>query len=206
MKTKLVGGVAALVLFVVISAMAQTTQHGADVVIATGTGFEIKRSQLDQIVAGIQSTAAAEHKPITPDTLKAIKSQMLKRIIQIQILLTMATETDTAIGKAKAESQLKTLLSKADSREEFERKLKARGMTLDGLRTSLTQDATALATLTRKLGVTVSDAEAKAYYDEHPQNSMSKDNKAEFERVDAEIKDFLSNQKACSALFRQIIQ
>jgi hypothetical protein len=71
MKTKLVSGVAALVLFVVISAMAQTTQHGADVVIATGTGFEIKRSQLDQIVAGIQSTAAAEHKPITPDTLKA---------------------------------------------------------------------------------------------------------------------------------------
>jgi hypothetical protein len=107
----------------------------------------------------------------------------------------MATETDTAIGKAKAESQLKTLLSKADSREEFERKLKARGMTLDGLQTSLTQDATALATLTRKLGVTVSDAEAKAYFDEHPQNSMSKDNKVEFERVEAEIKDFLSNQK-----------
>ena len=99
------------------------------------------------------------------------------------------------IGKSNAESQLKILLAKADSREEFERKLNDRGMTLDGLRTNLTQDATALAALTRKLGVTVSDAEAKAYYDEHPQNSLSKDNKAEFESVEAEIKDFLSKQK-----------
>jgi len=46
--------------------------------------------------------------------------------------------------------------------------LKAVGMTPEELRSKVTQEATATATLTRELGITVTDAEAEQYYTNHP--------------------------------------
>ena len=98
----------------------------------------------------------------------AIESQMLSRLIQIQLLLQKATDADKAVGQTKAEQQLTNLLARAGSQEAFDRQLKAVGMTPDELRTKITQEATATATLTRELGVTVTDADATNFYTTHP--------------------------------------
>jgi hypothetical protein len=67
-------------------------------------------------------------------------------------------------------------------------------MTPEGLRKKLIQEATATASLTRKLGVAISDAEAKKYYDDHPESFTSNGGRpVEFKR--AEIKDYLTRQK-----------
>ena len=93
---------------------------------------------------------------------------MLNRLIQIQILLQKATDADQADGKKKAETQLAALIERAGSQEAFDRQMKAVGITTDDLRAKATQEATAMAVLQRELGVTVTDAEAKKFYDDNP--------------------------------------
>ena len=58
-----------------------------------------------------------------------------------------------------------TLLERAGSQAALDRQLKAVGMTLDELRTKITQETTAQAVLKRELNVTVTDAEVKQFYD-----------------------------------------
>jgi parvulin-like peptidyl-prolyl isomerase len=139
-----------------------------DPVIAKGTGVEVKQSALDEVVLGIKSAAAARNQTIPPQQLMGIESQMLNRLIQIQLLLQKSTAADKAAGVAKAEQQLTNLLARAGSQAAFDRQLKAVGMTPEELRTKITQEATATATLTRELGVTVSDADATNFYAAHP--------------------------------------
>jgi peptidyl-prolyl cis-trans isomerase C len=139
-----------------------------DPVIAKGKGFEIKQSELDEVVLGIKSAAAAHNETIPAEQMTAIEAQMLGRLIQIQILLQKSTDADKAEGKSKTDTQISNLLDHAGSQEVFDRQLKAVGMTSDELRTKISQEATATATLTRELGITVTDAEAQQYYTDHP--------------------------------------
>jgi parvulin-like peptidyl-prolyl isomerase len=147
---------------------ATMTSLFGDPVIAKGKGVEVKQSALDEVVLGIKSAAAAHNQTIPPQQLLGIESQMLNRLIQIQLLLQKATVADKAIGQTKAEQQLTNLLARAGSEEAFDRQLKAVGMTPDELKTKITQEATATATLTRELGVTVTDAEVTNFYAAHP--------------------------------------
>jgi parvulin-like peptidyl-prolyl isomerase len=139
-----------------------------DPVIAKGKGVEVKQSALDEVVLGIKSAAAARNQTIPPQQLMGIESQMLNRLIQIQLLLQKSTDADRAAGAAKAEQQLTNLLARAGSQAAFDRQLKAVGMTPTELRTKITQEATATATLTRELGVTITDAEVTNFYAAHP--------------------------------------
>jgi parvulin-like peptidyl-prolyl isomerase len=142
-----------------------------DLVIAKGNGFEIKQSELDEVMTGIKSSAAAQGQTIPPEQLVGYEVQMLNRLIQIQILLQKATDEDKAAGKAKADTQLAALLERAGSQEVFERQLKAVGITPDELRAKVTQEATATATLTRELGVsTADDSTVKDFYTAHPED------------------------------------
>ena len=100
-----------------------------DPVIAKGKGVEIKQSALDEVVLGIKSAAAARNQTIPPQQLMGIESQMLNRLIQIQLLLQKSTAADKAAGEAKAEPQLTNLLARAGSQAAFDRQLKAVGMT-----------------------------------------------------------------------------
>ena len=49
--------------------------------------LKIKQSELDEVVLGIKSAAAARNQTIPPEQLTGIESQMLNRLIQIQLLL-----------------------------------------------------------------------------------------------------------------------
>lgn len=138
-------------------------------VIAKGSGVEIKQSELDEVMTGMKSAAAARGQTIPPDQLSLIQAQMLNRLIQIQLLLQKSTDADKAAGKKKAEDQLAALLDKAGSQEKLDRQLKAVGMTQDVLLYKVTQEATATETLMRELGASVSDAEIAKFYGTHPE-------------------------------------
>jgi parvulin-like peptidyl-prolyl isomerase len=139
-----------------------------DPVIAKGKGFEIKQSDLDDVMTGIKA-AAAEHNQVIPQNqMKLIESEMLNRLIQVQLLLQKATPADKAEGKKLADLQMKTLLERAGSQEALNRQFTALGMSMSQLRNRLEQEGTAQAALVRELKITVSDAEAKKFYDEHP--------------------------------------
>jgi parvulin-like peptidyl-prolyl isomerase len=137
-------------------------------VIAKGKGFEIKRSELDEVMTGLKSAAAAHGQAIPPGQMTRIESQLLDRLIQIQLLMQKATAADRTNGTQKANLQITALLERAGSQEALNRQMKAIGMTMAELRSKVTQENTAQAVLTRELNVTVTDAEAKQFYDGHP--------------------------------------
>src|SRR5260221_9579081 len=77
-----------------------------DPVIAKGKGVEVKQSALDEVVLGIKSAAAAHNQAIPPQQLMGIESQMLTRLIQIQLLLQKSTPADKVVGQPRAKKQL----------------------------------------------------------------------------------------------------
>jgi peptidyl-prolyl cis-trans isomerase C len=142
-----------------------------DPVIAKGNGFEIKQSELDEVMTGIKSSAAAQGQTIPPDQLMTYEVRMLDRLIQIQILLQNATDADKAAGRTNADLQISNLLARAGSQDVFDRQLKAVGITPDELRAKISQEATATATLTRELAApAVADSAVKDFYTAHPED------------------------------------
>jgi len=138
-----------------------------DPVIASGKGVEVKQSALDEVVLGIKSAAAARNQTIPPQQLMGIESKMLDRLIQIQLLLQNPRRRQ---GHRRGQGRVATdqFAGPAGSQAAFDRQLKAVGMTPTELRTKITQEATATATLTRELNVIVTDAEVTNFYAAHP--------------------------------------
>jgi len=149
-----------------VNSQAAMTALFGDPVIAKGKGFEIKRSELDGVMMGVKSTAAARGQTIPPGQLTQIESQLLGRLIQDQLLLQKATDADRTNGVQKASLQMNMLLERFGSQEVLERQMKAVGLTVAELRSKITQENTAQAVKIRELNVTVTDAEAKQYYDD----------------------------------------
>jgi foldase protein PrsA len=129
-------------------------------VIARGTGFEIKRGDLDDAMASIKQT-------IPPAQIILAQKQILNNIINTKLLLAKATDADTTAGKKAADLQITAAIENVGSQDAFNLRLKTNGLTEASLRAKLTDDATAEAVIQRELKVTVTDDEVKNYYDSH---------------------------------------
>ncbi len=134
-----------------------------DPAIVKAKGFEIKQSELDQVLTGAKANAASQGQTLPPEFTVAI----LNQLITIQVLLQNATPADHAAGAVEAELQYTNLLKRFGSTEAFERQLKAVGMTVDELRAKALQESVAKATLKRELNIVVTDDQAKAFYAKH---------------------------------------
>jgi parvulin-like peptidyl-prolyl isomerase len=135
-----------------------------DPVVVKADGFQIKRSELDQVVTGARANAAAAGQQLPPDFAVSV----LDQLITIQTLLQTATPADQAAGAQEADILYTNLVKKFPSPEAFDRQLKAVGMTVTELRAKAVQEAVAKAALKRELGINITDEEAKAYYNGHP--------------------------------------
>ena len=134
-----------------------------DPAIVKAKGFEIKQSELDQILTGAKANAAAQGQQLPPEYSIAI----LNQLIAIDSLLQKANAADRAAGQVEADLQYTNLVKRFGSTEAFERQLKAVGMTVADLRAKAAQEATAKAALKRLLNIAITDDEAKAFYDKH---------------------------------------
>jgi peptidyl-prolyl cis-trans isomerase C len=139
-----------------------------DRVIARGKGCEVKRSQLDDVMTTIRSTAAARGQMIPPEQGAMIERMQLDQLIQVQLLNAMATPADKAKGEENANKQFDTMKTRAGNEESLNRQLKGVGMTQESLKARMIELAIAEAVLDRELNVTISDEEVKKYYDENP--------------------------------------
>jgi parvulin-like peptidyl-prolyl isomerase len=133
----------------------------ADSIVAKGKGFEIRRSDIDQVLA----TAAAGHPQdqLPPDA----EMHVLSQLIEIQLVLQRATDAERTEGKEITDKRVDYIL-KTLGPAEFEHRLQLTHMTADDLRLKLFQEETAQASLTRQLGINVTDADAKNFFDAHP--------------------------------------
>jgi peptidyl-prolyl cis-trans isomerase C len=139
-----------------------------DAVVAKGKGVEVKRSQLDDAMVSIKSTFAARGQDIPPDEMNRLEQQILDRLIQIQILLLRANDSDRAIGKETSAKRLDAIKARAGSEEVLNRQLKSVGTTTQELQTKMTEESTAQVVLERELKINVSDEDVKKFYDDNP--------------------------------------
>ena len=138
---------------------AMTTLFG-DPDIAKGTGFEIKRSDLDKVVDGAKANAAAQGQSLPP----GFEINILNQLITIQLLLQKASPADQAAGKIDADTQFTNLLERFGSPVALARQLTAVGMTEQELRGKATQEAVAKAALLRELNFNITEAMCLDYY------------------------------------------
>lgn len=138
-----------------------SAQAAVDPIIARAKGFEIRQHDLDQVLA----TAAANDPrgELPPDA--GVRS--LTHLIEIQLVLTHATEAEKADGKKNADSRVAYILQTLGS-SEMQVRLNRTQMTEDDLRLSLSREMSAEESLTRQLGIHVTDADAKKIFDANP--------------------------------------
>ena len=122
-----------------------------DPVIVKGTGFEIKRSELDQVVVGAKANAAAQGQQLPP----SFELNVLEQLVGIQILLQKSTDADRATGQTDADLQFTNIIKRL-------------GLTVTELRSKALQEAIAKAALKRQLNIAITDAEAQTFYTNHP--------------------------------------
>jgi peptidyl-prolyl cis-trans isomerase SurA len=132
-----------------------------DPVVAKVSGFEIRRSQMDQVLATARANNPQDELPADAEV------HVINQLIEMQLVLQKATEAEKAEGKQQADEKF-AQISKTLNATEFERRLKATHMTADDLRFMLCQEDTAQASLTRQLGIKVTDADAQKWFDDHP--------------------------------------
>jgi parvulin-like peptidyl-prolyl isomerase len=140
-----------------------------DPLVASGTGVQVKRSDLDDVMTSLKSAAAAQGQSIPPERLVLYEAQALEQLIDIQLLDEQADEADKAAGEKKADTAMAALLKRAGSQDMLNMQLTAAGTSADKLRKKVSDEATAMSALQRGVGVTVSDAEIQKFYDDHPQ-------------------------------------
>ena len=90
-----------------------------DPVIAKGKGFEIKRSELDQVLSGAKANAAAQGQTLPPN----FELELLNQLITIQMLMQRATPADRTAGQAEADEQYDKLVKQLGSPAALERQL-----------------------------------------------------------------------------------
>src|SRR5215469_8895136 len=141
-----------------------------DPVVASGTGVQVKRSELDDVLTSLKADAAAQGKTIPQEQLLLYEAKALETMIDVQLLDQQANAADKATGAEKADKAMAILLKRAGSKDMLNMQLTAAGTTEAQFRKKVADEATATAALQRNLGVSVSDGEVQKYYDGHPQN------------------------------------
>ena len=135
-----------------------------DPVVVKAKGFDIKRSEVDELMAGMKTRAAAQGETLPPEFEVAIVNQL----VTIQLLLQKATDADRAAGKAGSDAQFAKVQKSFPTPEAFARQLKAANTTEADLRAKATQEATAMAALRRELKINITDDQAKDFYAANP--------------------------------------
>lgn len=150
------------------SATERINQLFGDEVIARGQGFEIKRSQLEAAELNFKGALATRGQFISPAERARLEQQLLRQLIRLQVLLTRATAADKAQGKEAGDKRFEALLERVGSETTLARQLKPTGITPDELHTQMIEEATAEAVVEREIPVTITDEEARKFYDENP--------------------------------------
>ena len=142
----------------------------SDPVVATGTGFQIKRSQVDEAFINYSANLASGGRTIPDAERAAVRSNLLQRLIVNQILLQMATADDKLKTRQVVDDQIARARSNAPSAQAFEEHIQAKGITVEQLRDRMVEEQLAQRVLARALtnGVTITEAQVKKFYDDYP--------------------------------------
>jgi peptidyl-prolyl cis-trans isomerase C len=141
-----------------------------DPVMATGKGFEIKRSQVDEAFINYNASVVASGHSIAEQDRAMIRSKLLDHLVVNKILMLKATEEDKAQARKFVDSYIEQARTNAASPEAFEEQVKASGMTLAQVRARMEEDRLCHLVLVQDAtnGIVISDDAVKKYYQDNP--------------------------------------
>jgi peptidyl-prolyl cis-trans isomerase C len=147
----------------------------SDPVVATGKGFEIKRSQVDDAFINFNASLVASGRTLPEQERSAVRSNLLNRLVVNSILIQKATDADKAKAKKQVDDYLAQARSNAPSAEAFEAQIKVTGMTLAQVRDRMEEDRVCHGILEHDVtnGIVISDVEVKKFYDDNPEKFKS---------------------------------
>ena len=142
----------------------------SDPVVATGKGFEIKRSQVDDAFINYNASVVASGRTIPDAQRENVRSNLLNHLIINKILIQKATADDKALATKQVDDYISQARSNAPSPEAFDQQIKATGMTLEQVRDRMQEDRLCTSIRMREVtnGIVVTDAEVKKFYDDNP--------------------------------------
>lgn len=141
-----------------------------DPVVATGNGFSIKRSQLDEAFASYSASVAANGGSIPAAQRSELRGQILQHLIVNQMMAQKATPEDRAKVKKFVDDYLGKLRQAASSPAAFDEQIKATGMTIEQVRQQAIDEQLGKVVLERVTtnSIPIPDADAKKFYDDNP--------------------------------------
>ena len=141
-----------------------------DSVVATGKGFEIKRSQLDDAFINYNANVVASGRSIPDQQRAMVRSNLLNRLVINKILIQKATEDEKSVAMKQVDETLAQARSNAPSPAAFDEQIKATGMTLTQVRDKMEEEKLCNGILEHELtnGIVIPDAEVKKFYDDNP--------------------------------------
>jgi peptidyl-prolyl cis-trans isomerase C len=141
-----------------------------DPLVATGKGFEIKRSQLDDAFINYNAGVVASGGVVPEADRESLRSKLLDHLVINKILLQKATADDKSQVAKYVDGEIAAARTNAPSPEAFDQQIKAMGMTLAQLRDREVEKELCRRILIRETtnGVVVKPADVKKFYDDNP--------------------------------------
>ncbi|MDP9173258.1 MAG: peptidylprolyl isomerase [Planctomycetota bacterium] len=133
----------------------------ADKVVVRGKDFEIKRSQIDEVLTSYKANSGTKDEPLP----EGAEVQVLNQLIDQGLVLQKATEADKAEGKSDGDQAFAKIVKSFDSPEKFAQQLKDAKMTESRLHAEVVDEGIARAALTHALHINVTDAEVKEFFE-----------------------------------------
>ena len=139
-------------------------------ILATGKGFTVTRSNLDDSFITYKASLAARGQPLPEEQRELVQSNLLQHLIISKILLQHATADDKAKTKEQVDMAISAARSNAPTEADFNLQIKATGMTLDQMRQRANKEQLCTRVLNRELKdkISVSSDAIKKFYDDHP--------------------------------------
>lgn len=152
------------------AAAAPNAGDSPDSIVATAKGIVIKRSQLDAAYISYSASVAASGQSIPETDRDEVRGKLLDHLVITQILDQQATPSQQAEVKKLVDDDIDAARKAAPSPAAFDEQLKANGMTIDEARKRAYEEQLARRVLEYQTtnGITVSDADAKKFYDDNP--------------------------------------
>lgn len=150
-----------------------TTNAGlfGDRVLVRGTGFEVKKSEVDMAILEYKANLAASGQRLPPGPSDRLRNMIRDRIVALKVVLGLATDADRAGGTDTANKFIKAARAESKSTLEYERKLMTRGFSVERWESQIVEKEISNVVLERVLRsqFSVSDQELRDYYDSHPE-------------------------------------
>lgn len=174
MKINRVGLFLALVTFMNITwtvlPLSASEKRSPEAKVAVVNGSVITQRDLDREMNGTKRRLAGMGKSIEDDKLQILKIQVLENLINLELLYQESQKNGIAIEKAAINEQLKTIKTRFQNEDNFKKALHNMDLTEADLRLQIRRELAVRQLIDDKFveKTIVSEKEAKAYYDSHP--------------------------------------